>query len=345
MLSRSPSPHRPTRPDQVYPASSEAPTLGPRSPGNRDLPTAPPAQRHPWGLEWPSLLVALAVYAGFLALTWHYHALPWWLVLPLGGYLVAWHGSLQHEVVHGHPTGKPFLDELIVYPSLWLWLPFHLYRRSHLQHHDNSRLTDPLSDPESFYLGLEEWRASGKLKRRLLTAQNTALGRLLLGPPIAVLRLFLGEARRLLRGDRENLGAWLRHLPAVALVLAWVVWVCEIPLGAYLLLFVYPGLALTLLRSFLEHRAAEDAATRTAIVESGPLLSLLFLNNNLHAVHHGAPALPWYRLPRVWRHRREEILAANGGYHYRGYGQVLWRHLLTPKEPVLHPLAGQAERG
>ena len=345
MIKRSFNPHKPGQPDRVYAAAPEAPT--PSAPASEDggSRAAPTAQQHPWGLEWPSLLVALAVYAGFLALTWNYHALPWWLVLPLGGYLVAWHGSLQHEVVHGHPTGKPFLDELIIYPSLWLWLPFQIYRLSHLAHHDNSRLTDPQSDPESFYLSLEEWQASGPLKRRLLAAHNTASGRLVLGPPVAVLRLLCGETRRLLRGDRSHLGAWFLHLPAVALVLVWVVGVCEIPLGAYLLLFVYPGLALTLLRSFLEHRAAEAVAARTAIVESGPLLSLLFLNNNLHAVHHAAPALPWYRLPRVWRHRRDQILATNGGYHYRSYWEVLRRHFLRPKEPVLHPTAGQAETG
>ena len=315
------------------------------APENGGIRKAPKPRQHPWGFEWPSLLVALAVYGGFLVLTWNYHALPWWLVLPLGGYLVAWHGSLQHEVVHGHPTGKPFLDELIVYPSLWLWLPFHIYRQSHLAHHDNSQLTDPLSDPESFYLSQAEWQASSGLKRRLLAAHNSALGRLLLGPPVAVLRLLHGEAGRLRRGDFTHLGAWLWHLPAVVVVLVWVLGVCEIPLGAYLLLFVYPGLALTLLRSFLEHQAARDVAERTAIVESGPLLSLMFLNNNLHAVHHGAPALPWYRLPKVWRHRRDQILAANGGYHYRSYWQVLRRHFLTPKEPVLHPLARQAGSG
>ena len=334
MLRRLFDSYRPTQLDRI--------DSGPEHGGIRRAPTA---GQHTWGFEWPSLLVALAVYGGFLALTWNYHALPWWLVLPLGGYLVAWHGSLQHEVVHGHPTGKPFLDELIVYPSLWLWLPFHIYRQSHLAHHDNSRLTDPLSDPESFYLSLAEWQASGGLKRRLLAAHNTALGRLLLGPPVAVLRLLHSETGRLLRGDLTHLSAWLWHLPAVAIVLIWVLWVCEIPFGAYLLLFVYPGLALTLLRSFLEHRAAEDVAERTAIVESGPLLSLMFLNNNLHAVHHGAPALPWYRLPRVWRHRRDQILATNGGYHYRSYWEVLRRHFLTPKEPVLHPQARQAGSG
>lgn len=311
-------------------AGAKAPAKRPRE-AERRIP-------HPWGLEWPSLLVAALIYTGFLVLTWHYRDLPWWLLLPLGAYLVAWHGSLQHEVVHGHPTSKPWLNELIVLPSLWLWIPFRIYRQSHLQHHDNSRLTDPLYDPESFYLSAADWSASPWWKRKLLTAQNSGLGRLLLGPAVTVSRLYWQEGRRFLRGDFRHLGAWLLHLLAVAPVLVWVVVVCEIPLHAYLLLFVYPGISLTLLRSFIEHQAAEAEGERTVIVEAGPVFSLLFLNNNLHAVHHAAPGLPWYRLPEVWRHRRAQILAGNGGYHYRGYLQVLWRHLLRAKEPVLHPI-------
>lgn len=290
-------------------------------------------------VEWPSLLVALTLYGGFLALTWFYHELPWWLILPLGGYLVAWHGSLQHEVVHGHPTAKTWINELLIFPSLWLWMPFRIYRQSHLRHHRNSSLTDPLSDPESFYLDAAAWARAGRPKRWLLTAQNTGLGRLLLGPPIVVARLFLEEGARLFRGDLGHLGAWLLHALSCALVVFWVVVVCDIPLPAYILLFVYPGLSLTLLRSFIEHQAAEAEGERTVIVESGPLLSLMFLNNNLHAVHHESPGLPWYRLPGVWRRRRVEILAGNGGYHFRGYRQVLLRYLLSAKEPVLHPFA------
>ncbi len=290
-------------------------------------------------MEWPSILVALTLYCGFLGLTWHYHDLPWWLILPLGSFLVAWHGSLQHEVVHGHPTAKAWLNELLVFPSLWLWLPFRIYRQAHLRHHRNSNLTDPLSDPESFYLDGEAWARAGRLKRKLLSAQNTGLGRLLLGPSIAVARLFHEEGARLLRGDRGNLGAWLLHALSCALVVFWVVVVCDIPLLGYILLFAYPGLSLTLLRSFIEHQAAAAEGERTVIVESGPLFSLLFLNNNLHAVHHESPGLPWYRLPQVWRQRKAEILTANGGYHFKGYGQVLRRHLLSAKEPVLHPFA------
>ncbi len=85
--------------------------------------------------EWPTLAVAAAIYATFTALTLGHAALPWWLLLVAGGYVTAWHGSLQHEVVHGHPTPSAAFNELLVLPSLWLWLPFRIYRESHRRHH------------------------------------------------------------------------------------------------------------------------------------------------------------------------------------------------------------------
>ena len=77
-------------------------------------------------VEWPTWLLTVAIYGGFASLTLAYHALPWWIVLFLGGYLVAWHGSLQHEVLHDHPTSSPLLNEALVFPSLWLWAPFRV---------------------------------------------------------------------------------------------------------------------------------------------------------------------------------------------------------------------------
>jgi hypothetical protein len=50
--------------------------------------------------------------------------------------------------------------------------------------------------------------------------------------------------------------------------------------------FVYPALVLGMMRSFTEHRWGERASERTAIVESNWVFGLLFLWNNLHAVHH-----------------------------------------------------------
>ena len=57
-------------------------------------------------VDLPTLALAGATYIGFGLVTWFHHALPWWVIMPLGGYFVALHGSLQHEAVHGYPFGS-----------------------------------------------------------------------------------------------------------------------------------------------------------------------------------------------------------------------------------------------
>ncbi len=303
-----------------------------------ELPGAPRARAAARPLvDWPTLAVAAGTYGAFALLTWFYHALPWWLVLPLGGYVVCLHGSLQHEAAHGYPFRRRWLNGLLVGPSLWLWLPYGEYRWTHLRHHRDEWLTHPAEDPESYYVARARWQAMGAVHRGLRRAMNTLAGRLLLWPAYVVAWVLRNAARRILAGDRDYRRWWALHVPAVAVVVAWVVWACAIPLWAYVLLFAYPGLSLTLLRSFAEHRAAEAVGMRTAIIEAGPVMSLVYLNNNLHAVHHADPSSPWHRRPALYRQRRNEVLAGNGGYWFAGYGEILRRYLLTPREPVAHP--------
>ena len=292
-------------------------------------------------VEWPTVGLAVLLYAGFGLLTWNHHALPWWAVLPLGGYLVCLHGSLQHEVVHGHPTRIDWLNEVFVFPSLWLWLPFRVYRESHLIHHRDEQLTCPINDPESNYLMPETWARMGPAGHAFRRALGTLAGRLVLGPPFFVGRLFVRELNRFAKGDRSHLLAWAIHIPGSALVLIWVVGVCGIPVLDYILLYAYPGVSLTLLRSFCEHRAARQVSERTAIVETGPVMSLLYLNNNLHAVHHARPGVAWYRLPRLLDEHRPEFLAGNGEYCFTGYWEIVLRYLVWPKDPTVHPFFGR----
>jgi fatty acid desaturase len=300
------------------------------------------AARRRMPLEWPTLVVALLIYTVFIVLTWHYHSLPWWILLSVGAYVVAWHGSLQHETVHGHPTPWRWVNELLVFPSLWLWMPYGHYRASHLRHHRNEHLTDPAEDPESFYVSQDHWDATGPLSRRLLAFHNTLSGRLLMGPAVAVWKLCVASLVDLRRGRtfcRRTVGV---HLLSCALVLTWVVYICDIPLLAYIALFAYPGTSLTLLRSFAEHRARRSPDERTVVVEAEPALALLYLNNNLHSAHHRYPQAPWYELPRRWREDRSEILKSNGHYLLGGY-RVLFRHyLFCRKEPVRYPFSMEA---
>ncbi len=294
--------------------------------------------RLPDTVEWPTLGLALGIYAGFGGLTWFYQALPWWFVLGAGAYLVSLHGSLQHEVLHGHPTPWGWINETLIFPSLWLWMPYRVYREHHLRHHQDEDLTDPMEDPESYYVTPDTWRRIGWFGRAFLWAHNTVTGRLLLGPAYSIGKLFYAETMRLIRGDTSQVKAWLLHGLGSALTLGWVLWICGVPLVDYLVLFAYPGISLTLLRSFLEHQARPRVGERIAIVEAGPLFSTLFLNNNLHALHHAEPGRAWYDLPKRFRAHRDELLAANGGYRYSGYTEVILRYLFWPKEHPVHPL-------
>ena len=214
--------------------------------------------------------MAATIYGGWLALTWYHHALPWWLVLPLGGWLIGWHGSLQHEVIHGHPTRRPELNTALAMAPIALWLPYSLYRSRHLRHHATPHLTDPLADTESFYVDPARWRRLGPGRRFLLRVHNTLAGRLLLGPALATLAFWREEGTRLIRGEPGCAQIWATHIVLTALVLVWVMVVCGIPLWAYVMLYVYPGTALILLRSYYEHRPAADQAQSTVIVEAGP---------------------------------------------------------------------------
>jgi fatty acid desaturase len=230
-----------------------------------------------------------------------------------------------------------WLNDLPALPPLNLWLPFPLYRAAHRAHHNFEILTEPWRDPESFYVDQATWRRLRPPLRLLLRAYNTLLGRLILGPFLVIGQFFWAEGRALARGDRASLRAWLWHAPAVALVLLWVMGACGIPLWQYLLLAVLPGTSLTLVRSFAEHKAAGTPLERTAVIEAGPLFSLLFLNNNLHYAHHERPDLPWHTLPAYYRANRARLLRENGGLLYRGYRELLARFLLRPVDTPAHP--------
>lgn len=131
-------------------------------------------------IERPTLVVAAAIYGSFAGLTLLHTALPWPVILCLGGYLVAWHGSLQHEVAHGHPTPWPCLNEALVFPSMWL--PFRCYRRDHHVHHMDRHLTDPSRDPESWYVPMQTWQQMGRALRACRAIADTSAGRLLIAP-------------------------------------------------------------------------------------------------------------------------------------------------------------------
>jgi len=288
-------------------------------------------------VEGPTWLVALALYSAWTALIWYHAWIPWWLIMPAGAYLVAWHFSLQHEAIHAFRGVPAWLRFAVVFPPLGLWFPYPLYRKSHGTHHRDVNLTIPGVDTESYYVTRADWERAGRFKRLLLTLNQTLAGRLSIGPALRLWVLVSKEARRLRSRDFSHLPHWLVHAAAVAVLFWFIAGVCGFPWWQYCLLVAYPGMSLGLLRAFTEHRAALDSAERTAAVESNVVFGLLFLYNNLHVVHHLKPTIPWYDIPAYYRENRRELLASNGQFVYKGYAQLARRFLLVPVFSPVHP--------
>lgn len=294
-------------------------------------------QRRLWRAEWPTWLLIAVIHGGWLA------TLAFWSTLgTLPGTLLmiwwcAWYMSLQHELIHGHPTPYPVINRLFGYLPLAVWYPYSLYRDSHLHHHVDFHLTMPALDTESNYVAPAVWAGMNKPLRQLLWFNKAFWGRLLVGPAIAILGTWIEAIRQPLRGDWRQVGMWLRHLAMLAAML----WTIDAAFGVsalyYLLAISYPVQSLVMIRSYYEHRPAQEHKQRIVLNEAGWFFSVLFLNNNLHLVHHDFPSLPWYLLPRVYRARRDAYIARSGGFYVRGYGELMRRFGFTAVDAPVHP--------
>ncbi len=288
-------------------------------------------------VEWPTLALYAATVLAWGAATFAYRRWPLVVVAPLTAVILTLHSSLQHELVHGHPTRSARVNRWLGLLPLSLWLPFDRYRDTHLQHHLDARLTDPLDDPESYYLEPERAAALGRPLRILLDWQQTLLGRVMIGSFFRIGLFLRAEAAGLVRGEPGLRAAWFTHLACCIPVVWWVGVVCDMPLWLYVAAMVVPGNGILLIRSFAEHRAARAVRERIALVEDSRLLGPLFLYNNLHALHHEAPMVPWYRYNTRYRRERARLIAANGGLVYRSYFDVARRYLLRPHDTLEHP--------
>ncbi len=287
-------------------------------------------------IEWPTIALIAATYVlWFLAGAVLYDFAPA-LALIAMAILCAQHSSLVHEIIHGHPTRHSGVNEAFVFANPALIWPYHRFRKMHLRHHADDRLTDPFDDPESYYRALPSFDQLPQWFKSLLGLSNTLVGRLILGPVLGTIALLVGDTKRILAGDRPVLKAWLLHILGLVPILFCILAVFEIPLWLYALTACYGGAMIISLRTFAEHQWHETPEGRTIIVERSPL-SILYLNNNLHLVHHQNPTVPWYALPALYHQNRAYFGALNKGYVYPNYWKLFQSYALIAKEPVAHP--------
>ncbi len=289
------------------------------------------------GFEWQTWLVIIAVYTSWTALILNYQALPAVLANVALVIVTSWFMSMQHELLHGHPTRSKGLNRLFGLMPLSAWYPYDIYRDSHLAHHRDELLTTPGIDPEANYVEPQTYTRLGPLQRALRWSLRTVAGRFLIGPGVTIPEvwadIFTGPHQR----GAVALRSWALHLVLLAALLWWVHRQAGLSPLHYLFGIAYPALGLAMLRSFYEHRPAAIAAHRIVVNEAAWPWRLLYLNNNYHAVHHAQPGLAWYRIPALWRDQREAFLHGNGNFHIPGYLHVIRKYAFKPVDSPIHP--------
>ena len=157
--------------------------------------------RPAWTRVSSGLLLVLLVltYAAWAGVTAFAPTLTLWVAVPALALILAQHSSLQHEIIHGHPTRNQRLNDALVFPALGLLLPFERFRDQHLAHHYDPLLTDPHDDPETNYLDPEVWARLRRPVRAVLAVNNTLFGRMLIGPFLGMFCLWRDDLRALRR--------------------------------------------------------------------------------------------------------------------------------------------------
>lgn len=291
-----------------------------------------------WRLELPTWLLMVTVYGGWFGVVFFWQALGSWAATPLLILFTTWYMSLQHELIHGHPTRHAWLNQLFGILPLAVWYPYGLYRDSHLRHHRSDHLTLPEDDPEGYYFTRARWERFPVWCIAVIKLRNTLPGRMIIGPLLDIGATMKGALLSVARGETKTILMWLIHAVLLAGLFHWMSQRGLSPLY-FVLAVSYPALSLTKLRSFFEHRAHDAPQARSTLNEAGLGWRLLFLNLNYHLVHHDLPGLPWFGLRKVYLAEREAYIQRSEGFLVEGYAQWFSDHALNPLAVEVHPLA------
>ena len=279
--------------------------------------------------EWRTLLVVFAVYGLTVLTVVRYEVLTPWLAIPMLAVLGAWHLSMQHEVLHGHPFKNQFLNDAIGGIPVTLWIPYLAFKKDHHEHH-LSDLTNPALDNESYYVSQEQWDKAGRIRRAAWTANRTILFRMFVWTIVSTITYVLSVLKRAVRNEKSDRLAVALHIIGVAFVV-YLVSLSSMPLWQFALGTLYGGRILNAIRPFPEHKYQSGVETRTAMIMAGRFMSLLMLNNNLHVAHHDEPGVPWYRYDKLMqRVNAVERARAAGVLYEGGYAEVFRRFSFTP---------------
>ena len=281
--------------------------------------------------EWPTWFSIFIVYVMWWIVLDNFSIIPFASVLLI--FILTFHGSVQHELIHGHPTNNQEINDFLASPPIGLWCPYLIYKYSHLYHHNNSNLTLPDKDPESYYVSEEIWHSLSKWRQKLAIFNMTFFGRLMLGPFWYFISLRKQMFKSFKRSTLSKAFIWISHDLLSLTLLLFILLFFEVNILIYIGC-AYIAQSLTLVRSFYEHRVANIPNHRSVIMKASLPMRLLFLNNNFHLVHHENPSMSWYLLPKEYKARLDYYQDLNGNFIEPGYIKWFTSYLF---KPVTHP--------
>ena len=206
--------------------------------------------------EWRTLAVIVAVYGLTILTVMRREVLTPFLTIPFLSVLGAWHLSMQHETIHGHPFRRQWINDVIGSIPVTLWIPYFSFKKDHVEHHQ-SDLTHPGLDNESYYVSPEAWASAGPIRRAAYWANRTILFRMFVWTIVSTVTYLWSKIRLMLRGDKQAWFAMAVHAVGLVVVVFLVQSVAGMPLWQFALGTTYGGRILNAIRPFPEHRYQE----------------------------------------------------------------------------------------
>ncbi len=241
------------------------------------------------GLAFPTVVLALATFSLWCWVSWQafFGGFSLALACVLNTVLAYVSFTPQHDAVHGSISSKyPGLNNALGrIAGVPLFSPFYAFQRLHLSHHQHTN--DPEKDPD-FWSGKGPWFL---LPLRWLTQEPYYW------------YISATKIKETSRNRKREVLFTILFFYGTALTLAAsgytseVIWAWIVPsrLASALLAFLF---------DYLPHkphrvRMRKDPFQATRNIE-GRGLSLFFLSQNYHLVHHTFPTVPFYRYLRLW---------------------------------------------
>ena len=247
------------------------------------------------------LLPALLASAGWVTSGWQLAllALAYAVVMNSGYALLH---EAEHNLFHPHPQVNQIGGALL---ALFFPAPFHLLRQGHLGHHMRNR-----SDDEAFdYYFDGENRIWKRLQLYgILTGffwAVIALGNILALVNPALLQPKYARFDRPTAAFLASLNPKFRRLIRVEALAVFVVhggmiWLSDIPLRNYLLVFFGFGFSWSAMQYVHHFNTIRDVQRGARNLKTFSWLDLLWLNHNWHLNHHMNPTVPWIHLPGLY---------------------------------------------